>query len=125
MKFSLDTGPDVYVIRGYGVDYVQVDELRLTESFILSPEALHSDWPPNSVDQLCPDHCEPILALAPEIVILGTGEQQRFPSPRLLHSLHAARVGIEVMSTAAACRTYNLIRNEGRRVVAAIMLGRL
>jgi uncharacterized protein len=124
MKFSLDSGPDVYVIRGYGVDYVQVDGERLTQSFILSPETLQSSWPPESVEELRPEHCEPILALSPEIVIVGTGEQQRFPGPQLLQSLHTASIGIEVMSNAAACRTYNLIRNEGRRVVAAIMLQR-
>jgi uncharacterized protein len=63
-----------------------------------------------------------MLDLDLEIVILGTGARQEFPDPGLFGRLHAARIGIEVMSTSAACRTYNIIRNEGRRVAAAIIL---
>jgi uncharacterized protein len=67
-------------------------------------------------------HFEVIAGLEPEIVLLGTGGRQRFPRPSLLRSLLARGVGVEIMDTAAACRTYNIIMLEGRRVAAALLL---
>jgi uncharacterized protein len=109
-------------IRGYGVDGVRVGERTLRASVIVSPEQLVDDWRPASVDDLVAEDFEPVLALRPEVVLLGTGQRQRFPDHGVLARLHAARIGVEVMDTGAACRTYNVLLGEGRRVVAALLL---
>ena len=89
---------------------------------IVTPERLVSDWLPQTFGDLVEAHFEAIADLEPEIVLLGTGSRQRFPRPSLLRSLLAHGVGVEIMDTAAACRTYNIIMLEGRRVAAALLL---
>jgi uncharacterized protein len=65
---------------------------------------------------------EPVLALRPEVLLIGSGERQAFPAPELLAALYAARLGFEIMATGAACRTYNVLVAEGREVAAALMI---
>ena len=79
-------------------------------------------WAPAGFDALVEADYAALLVHEPEIVILGTGASQRFPHPRLLASLHRARVGVEPMATAAACRTFNILSSEGRRAIAALIL---
>jgi uncharacterized protein len=90
-------------------------------SFVLSPRHLLRDWVPASIDDLQAEHLEAILELQPELVLLGTGPRLTFPAPQILSALHRQRVGVEVMDTAAACRTYNILMGEGRFVVAGLM----
>jgi uncharacterized protein len=97
-----------------------VDEHRT--SFLLAPDAIVAPWAGGGFDGLDDAEFAAVLALAPEIVLLGTGGRQRFPHPRVYRVLSEARVGVEVMDTAAAARTYNIIAAEGRRVVAALLL---
>jgi uncharacterized protein len=78
-------------------------------------------WTAASFDSLSDSDFAALLNLSPELVLLGTGTRQRFPHPRLTRALTEARIGIEVMNTAAACRTYNILMSEGRRVVAAFL----
>jgi uncharacterized protein len=98
-----------------------LEVVTLDSSFIVSPRHLLRDWPPAHVDELQAEHLDAIIELQPELVLLGTGPRLSFPSPKLLAELHRQRIGIEVMDTAAACRTYNILMTEGRFVVAGLM----
>ena len=122
MRFSLDSNLNHYAITSYGSDWVRIGEREFRRSLVVTPEQLVSDWPPQTFGDLVEAHLEVIADLKPEIVLLGTGSRQRFPRPSLLRSLLARGVGVEVMDTAAACRTYNIIMLEGRRVAAALLL---
>jgi uncharacterized protein len=130
MKFTMepavttvsDTARSTHSIRGYGADGVRIGERTLRASLIISAERLVEDWRPAGIADLVAEDFGPVLALQPEVVLLGTGRSQRFPDHRVLAPLHAARVGVEVMDTGAACRTYNVLLGEGRRVVAALLL---
>ena len=122
MRFSLDSDANHYSITSYGPDWVRVSQQEFRRSLIITPERLVSDWPPQTFGDLVEAHFEVIAGLEPEIVLLGTGSRQRFPRPPLVRSLLARGVGVEIMDTAAACRTYNIIMLEGRRVAAALLL---
>ena len=121
MKFSIEpTHPNT--IQAYGPGTIKVGSRVYERSFIISPSEILGDWPPQTPDELQADHIEQFLVLEPEIVILGTGAGLCFPVPEIAQCLMAARVGFEVMDTAAACRTYNVLLGEGRRVVAGLMM---
>lgn len=110
------------LILAYGTDHVLVNERRITASLVLTPERMLEDWGQGGFAALSASSFEAILDLDPELVVLGTGARQRFPSPALLRPLIDARIGCEVMDTGAACRTYNILAAEGRRVAAALLL---
>jgi uncharacterized protein len=122
MKFSLDQIDGRLVIGGYGPGEVLVGRQRYTASLLVTPDGVRPDWGPAGLADLTPGHLGEVLAHRPELLILGTGERQQFPEPRLFVELMDAGVGYEVMDTAAACRTYNILLGEGRRVVAALLL---
>lgn len=122
MRFSLDTDANRYVIKSYGLGWINVNEREIRRSVIVTPERLVADWPPQTFADLEEGHFVAIQPLEPEIVLLGTGDRQRFPHPRLTRSLLERGIGVEVMDTAAACRTYNIIMLEGRRVAAALLM---
>lgn len=110
------------MITSYRADSVVVDGQTLTSSFVIAPDALISVWRPQTFQDLSKQDLEEIIALEPEVALLGCGQMQRFPAPGLLASFIKRGIGLEVMTTAAACRTYNVIRGEDRRVVAAMFL---
>ncbi len=91
-------------------------------SLIVLPDRVITDWPPSGFEALSQAHFEVILEFKPEIVLLGTGATLRFPHPSLTQALIRMQVGLEVMDTAAACRTYNILVTEGRKVAAALIL---
>lgn len=122
MRFSLDATDAAYVIRAYGEGSVTVNEQVIRRSAIVTPVQLVTDWTPQRFEDLEEGHFRQVAEMEPEIVILGTGERQHFPHPRLTRSLTTRGIGVEVMDTAAACRTYNIIMAEGRRVVAALLM---
>ncbi len=122
MRFSLDSDANHYFVKSYGPGWVKVNEQEVHRSLIITPEQLVTDWPPQAFVDLEEVHFEAVARLEPEIVLLGTGGHQRFPPPRLTRALLARGVGVEVMDTAAACRTYNIIMLEGRRVAAALLM---
>ena len=123
MKFVKDTtGRDTKVIRAYAPGRVNVSEAMLTRSFIVAADRVIEDWPPQRFEDLTAEHLEAALALEPEILIIGTGKQQHFLSGELMAALSKAGMGLEVMDTAAACRTYNVLLSESRKVVAAILM---
>ena len=120
MKMHLDNTAGAHRITGYGTGYVSVDEKRLTRSFILTPERLITDWSPQTVTELDEAALETVARLRPSIVLLGTGAEQCFPPPSLIAPMLGKGIGIEVMTTAAACRTYNILVAEGRHVAAGL-----
>jgi uncharacterized protein len=107
-------------ITAYGDDYVMVNGARRDSSIIVTAEQV-VPWSATSFDALSPDDFQGFSKLGVEIVLLGTGARQRFPHPRLTASLGAARIGLEVMDVKAACRTYNILVAEERRVALALL----
>ena len=106
----------------YGEGHVSVNTVRYVGNLIVLPERLISDWTPASFDSLSLADFELLATLDTEIILLGTGKQLRFPRPELMQPLIAVRKGLEVMDVHAACRTYNVLINEGRKVAAALIL---
>jgi len=90
-------------------------------SLIISPRHLLRDWAPTTIETLQAEHLQTLVELEPELVLLGTGPRLQFPDHSLLATLHRQRIGVEVMDTAAACRTYNILMTEGRFVVAGLI----
>ncbi|MFN3594129.1 MAG: Mth938-like domain-containing protein [Thiobacillaceae bacterium] len=122
MKLHLSTAPGAQLITGYGSGYVTVNGQRYEASLIVLPERVIAGWAVRAFGELKARHLGELLPLKPEIVLLGTGARQRFPAPALLADLIRANVGLEVMDTQAACRTYNILVAEGRRVAAALII---
>lgn len=122
MKIERDQADGRNTFTGYGEGYVAVNGKRHTASLVVSGERMVTDWPATSLESLTADHLAAIAELKPEIVLLGTGATFRFPEPQLLAPLQKAGIGVEVMDTPAACRTYNILQGEGRNVVAALIV---
>ncbi|MBI5462432.1 MAG: Mth938-like domain-containing protein [Gammaproteobacteria bacterium] len=122
MRFAEDISDVQFLIRAYAPGQVTVNADVLTHSLIVSAERLIRDWPPQCFEELSAAHLHTAATLQPEILLLGTGARLRFPHPSLLAGLHSQGIGIETMDTAAACRTYNILVSEGRRVAAALLM---
>ena len=122
MKFERDDSQGRNTFTGYGEGYVVVNGARHATSLVVSGERVITDWPAASVEALSADHLAAIVELGPEIVLLGTGARFTFPDRSLLAPLYKAGIGVEVMDTPAACRTYNILLGEGRNVVAALIV---
>jgi uncharacterized protein len=122
MKIHLESGTGQFAIRRYAVGEVAVNETVYTDSIIVTPAKVIPGWPPRVFQDLAAEHFEQVVRLRPEIVLLGTGRRLQFPSPALLTALMRERIGYEIMDTGAACRTYNILMAEGRRVAAALMM---
>ncbi|MGZ5036100.1 MAG: Mth938-like domain-containing protein [Usitatibacter sp.] len=122
MKIERDQAEGRNTFTGYGEGYVEVNRRRHTASLVVSGERLVTDWPAASLESLTADHLAAIAELKPEIVLLGSGDAFRFPEAQLLAPLRRAGIGVEVMDTPAACRTYNILQAEGRNVVAALIV---
>lgn len=122
MKFSQELGSRTNTIRAYDTGRVQINERVITTSLIVSPDQLDPEWQPERFDDLEIGHFMPILDWEPEIVLIGTGRTQRFPSVEIRRLFAERGIGMEAMDTAAACRTYNVIVLEGRRVAAALLM---
>ncbi len=121
MKFFLaDPGPGPQ-IQSYGPDYVRIDGKDYRNSLILTPEQVLPDWAPRQIADLRAAHLQALLELCPQIILLGTGPTQIFPEPDLYDGIQG--IGLEIMDTGAACRTYQVLRSEDRRVVAGLLLG--
>jgi uncharacterized protein len=121
MKFQLETAPGRNVFTGYGEGYVAINRERHECGLIVGGDRLLFDWPARWED-LNAGHFEFLRTLQPEIVLLGTGPTQKFPHPALPRCLYEARIGLEIMTTDAACRTYNILVAEGRNAFAAIWM---
>ena len=122
MKLQLETHEGRNVFTGYGAHYVVVNHVRYETHLIVLPDSIILDWNVMGFAGLTEQHFEHLVGLKPEIVLLGTGPTLRFPSPALTRCLTASHIGLEVMDTRAACRTYNILSAEGRRVLAALLV---
>lgn len=121
MKLQSDAAPGLNMVTAYGPGFVVVNGVRHTSPVIVLPERT-LPWALAGFEALAEAHAAALAALAPEVVLLGTGARQRFPHPALLQPLARARIGVEVMDTHAACRTYNILVAEGRKAAAALLL---
>ncbi|MBP6597145.1 MAG: Mth938-like domain-containing protein [Arenimonas sp.] len=122
MQLAQENPDFTYVLRGAGDAGVRVNQQTLTRSFLLTPNQLVEGWRPASAEELGPEDMLAVLALEPSLVLLGTGARQRFPSAAVMAALLTRGIGIEVMDSAAAARTFNVLATEGRKVVAAFLL---
>jgi uncharacterized protein len=122
MKFTLDARSDVNLIRGYGAGVVRVGDKSVHTHCIVSADTLIESWDATSPGELTPEELAPVWTLKPEVVLLGTGAQQRFPSSAVREAFRARGIGLETMDLGAACRTYNILVQEERRVVALLFL---
>ena len=122
MHIQLETGGQANLIRTYAAGQIVVNQESYTRSVIVLPGQIIADWPPQRFEELAPAHLEALVPLSPELVILGTGLRQRFPRAELLAPLVGAGIGWEVMDSGAACRTYNILMSEGRKVAAALLM---
>lgn len=122
MKLHLSERTADNVFSGYGAGYVEVNRERYQKNLIVMADRIVEQGLPESLEELTSEHFEFIRGLEPEIVLLGTGDTLRFPPAALSRCLTEARVGLEVMTTSAACRTYNILTAEGRRVAAALLM---
>jgi uncharacterized protein len=124
VKFHLSAA-EGNVFTGHGTGYVRLGVVEYRENLIVTTEKIVTGWAPGGFDALTDEDFAALAALEPEVVILGTGRALRFPHPRLTRALTDARIGLEVMDTAAACRTFNILAAEGRKVAAAILIDRV
>jgi uncharacterized protein len=123
MKLTDDRTGGTTLVRSYAPGELRIGAATLHRSCLVSADRLVADWRPQTLAQLTLEDLDAVFALGPEIVILGSGTRQRFPPTQWLAAMLTRGVGCEVMDTGAACRTYNVLVSEGRRVVAALLLG--
>ncbi len=122
MKLHLANLGETKLFTGYADDHVLVNRERFDSSIVVLAEAVRDDWGVSGFDELNESHFEYFLTFKPEVILLGTGARQHFPHPRLYRALTNAGIGVECMDTPAACRTYNILVAEDRKVIAAILL---
>lgn len=111
-----------YTINAYAPDKIIINDQAYAKSLVLSSHQLVTDWPPRHFNELNQEHLQIILDLKPEVVLLSTGHEQQFAPPALLAPFFQRNIGVETMSTAAACRTFNVLASEGRNVVAGLII---
>ena len=117
----LDSPGNHLFVRGVSEQGIRVGDTHYPRSVVISPRELRDDWPPQHFDAIEAVHLESLLAWSPELVLIGTGRDQRFLAQPLLGVFYRHGVGIEVMTTEAACRTFNVLVGDGRAAVAALL----
>ena len=122
MKLHLTTAENNNLITAYGEDYIEINKQRYAQNLIVMPQILIKNWQAVSFAELSNEHFRQIADLKPEVVLLGTGITHLFLHPKHYRYLTDNGIALECMSTAAACRTYNILMSEGRIVAAALML---
>ena len=122
MKLHADAPTPANVFTRYGEGYVVVNAERYEKPLVVLPDRIWTGWEATDFESLTEAHFGALAELDREVILLGTGSRLRFPHPRLLAPLHRAGVGVEVMDVPAACRTYNILMAESRKVAAALLL---
>jgi uncharacterized protein len=122
MKLHSSSTQQYQTVTGYDAAGVEINAQRYEFSLIVMPETPPRPWDVACFEDLTAAHFEQIAEDSPDVVILGTGERQRFVHPRLIASLAGKRVGVECMDSHAACRTYNILMGEGRKVTLALII---
>ena len=123
MQLHLDRVNGINFISAVGPGEVRIGDRIFQDSIIVSAHEIVPDWTVTTIDEIDERSIAPILAMEPEIILLGTGDSVRFPDRRLMAGILARRIGLEVMDTAAACRTFNILVGEDRQVAAALLMG--
>jgi uncharacterized protein len=121
MKLHSAPTQQYQTVTAYDDGLVEINLIPFTDSLIVLPEVKPQAWPVTSFDALTADHFAQIDAMQPDVVILGTGKRQRFVHPRLTAALTSRRIGVECMDNQAACRTYNILMAEGRKVALGLI----
>lgn len=121
MKLHASRAGSLNTVTAYGEGYFEINQIRHEGALLLRPIGEVTHWPVAGFDALTEADFAALLDLKPELVLLGTGPTHRFPSPRLTAALARDRIGVEVMASSAACRTYNILMSEGRQVLAALL----
>ncbi|MDO5102305.1 MAG: Mth938-like domain-containing protein [Lautropia sp.] len=121
MKLHADRNEHLNTITAYGEDWVDINGTRHHGALLVQPTGPVLPWQVASFEALTAADFEQLARLAPEVILLGTGDRLRFPPPAITRSLMQARIGLEVMDVVAACRTYNILMGEGRQVLAALL----
>ncbi len=121
VKLHLADPGNTKQFTAHGADYVMVNGERFDHSIVVSAEEVRSDWTVAGFDALSEANFNYFLALRPDVLLLGTGSKQHFAHPRLVRALTEAGIGVECMNTPAACRTFNILVAENRKVIAAIL----
>ena len=123
MKIELDsTTTHPNRISSYEQGSIQISNERFVNSFIITPYIVIRNWPPQTFADIASHHLEQILEMKPELILLGTGRQQHFLESDLFLNVAKLNIGFEVMDTGAACRSYNILLEEGRNVAAALII---
>ena len=122
MKLQPDKQPSLNTVSAYGPDYIEINAQRYTQSLLLSPESPVIEWSCTRFEDIKTEDFEQIAKLDPAVVIFGSGQRIRFPQAALIAPLIARNIGLETMDLQAACRTYNVLMAEGRKVVAALLI---
>ncbi len=122
MKLHASINKQYQTVTGYDDSAVEINAKRFDFSLLLMPEVAARPWPVATFDALTADHFALIEQDVPDVVIIGTGARQRFVHPRLTAGLAAKRIGVECMDSKAACRTYNILMGEGRKVTLALII---
>lgn len=121
MDLTLDRPGDHNYVRSVSAEGIRIGERTYQGPLIVSASQLLTDWPVGHPAELTEELLEPVFSLSPEIVLVGTGSVQVFPAPELMMCFYRRSVGVEIMTTAAACRTFNVLVSERRNVVAALL----
>ena len=122
MKLHSASSQQYQTVTAYDANGVEINAVRFETSLAVMPETPPVAWPVPSFEALTPEHFELLDAGQPDVVILGTGARQRFVHPRLTAALSRRHVGVECMDSHAACRTYNILMGEGRKVTLALII---
>jgi uncharacterized protein len=122
MKLQPTITKQYQTVTGYDESGVEINAVQFNHSLVVLPEVEPAAWPVASFDALTAENFAQIDAINPDVVILGTGRRQRFVHPKLTSALTSRRIGIECMDNQAACRTYNILMAEGRKVVLALII---
>jgi len=122
MRFAQIDDDGSYLIEAYDSEHIRISGRDYRAGIAVSAGRIVTDWGPARIDDLEAGHLAPLLDAEPQVVVIGTGPRQRFPDPTVYFALLERGIGVEFMDTGAACRTYNILVSEGRRVVAALIL---
>lgn len=122
MKLHLNPTAGLYAFTSYGEGFVLVNGQRHEHNLLVLPDHLEANWLVGGFAELTSGHFEALAAHRPDLVLLGTGNRLRFPPPSLYAGLIGQGIGVEIMDLGAACRTFNFLSAEGRRVAAALIL---
>lgn len=121
VDLTLEQPGDHYFVRSLSEQGIRIGETYYRHSLVVTATTLITDWAPQSADELQAEHLEMLVELEAEVVLIGTGARQHFLPPRDMFRFYGKGIGLEVMTTDAACRTFNVLVTEGRNVAAALM----